>query len=640
MVSKNPDNSQSGMSRAAKKRAKKREKKQNEENNKLSNNKIKDDEKNTIGDEIDDLTNSKENVKRKGVDDNTIDSSLPKKIKPDEDDNIDRNDEMDEDVQSNEEVHKLIAQLKLVQILQQCEIEEEEAFVDLMGEKIDLRVLLQELTSKERATCFLQAILGSSVTVKEFYEKYWEKEPLLVQRKQYNNKNNRLDGFLSLKSIRKLTKSHPLAYGKDLNVTRYEMDKIKGIKRRVTYDKISEKEGDFILADHNDIWSKYNDGCTIRLLCPQQNSETTHALLSTLELEWGCMVGSNVYLTPPGDSQGFSPHYDDVCAYILQLEGKKHWKVYPPQNKAEILPRFSSDDYNDDDTKNWTAALDVVLEKGDVLYIPRGWIHQACTLPTSNEHSLHLTASAMQQWSWVDYLELLLPEALEAAAASDSSTSVREGLPRNFLDYMGAVYYQPEESEILKELRIDKTKSEGAGSIKDSSEREREDKRKRFIEEAKNRILRVTNEAFSMLDSTCDQMGKRFLSDRLPPAFVQQESSLTNEHQINNGGRIIYPNTMCRLVRPGIARLALEEEMAILYHCADNSLVYHETPLSPLEFEMDDAPCIEALLTTIEPHWIMVKDLIHDDIEDKVEITQTLYNEGILAILQPQKPEN
>ena len=76
--------------------------------------------------------------------------------------------------------------------------------------------------------------------------------------------------------------------------------------------------------------------------------------------------------------------------------------------------------------------------------------------------------------------------------------------------------------------------------------------------------MRVTNEAFSVLESTCDQMGKQFLSDRLPPTFVQQESSLTNEHQINNGGRIIYPNTMCWLVQPGIARLALEEEMEIL----------------------------------------------------------------------------
>lgn len=36
------------------------------------------------------------------------------------------------------------------------------------------------------------------------------------------------------------------------------------------------------------------------------------------------------YLTPPG-TQGFAPHYDDIEAFILQLEGKKHWRLYSPR---------------------------------------------------------------------------------------------------------------------------------------------------------------------------------------------------------------------------------------------------------------------------------------------------------------------
>ena len=82
-----------------------------------------------------------------------------------------------------------------------------------------------------------------------------------------------------------------------------------------------------------------------------------------LEFEWGCMVGANVYLTPPG-SQGFAPHYDDIEAFCIQLEGYKHWKVYPPLNKRETLPRESSSDYTEDDLKGIEPVLNVVLGSG------------------------------------------------------------------------------------------------------------------------------------------------------------------------------------------------------------------------------------------------------------------------------------
>lgn len=36
------------------------------------------------------------------------------------------------------------------------------------------------------------------------------------------------------------------------------------------------------------------------------------------------------YLTPAG-SQGFAPHYDDIEAFVMQLEGKKKWKLYHPR---------------------------------------------------------------------------------------------------------------------------------------------------------------------------------------------------------------------------------------------------------------------------------------------------------------------
>ena len=146
-----------------------------------------------------------------------------------------------------------------------------------------------------------------------------------------------------------------------------------------------------------------------------------------------------------------------------------------------------------------------------------------------------------------------------------------------------------------------------------------------------------------MIDAACDQMAKRFMSERQPPSLTPTELATTARSKSEDGeaddgdsanDTSILPNTLCRLVRPGIARLVIEEEKAIVYHCADNSREFQGNPLSPMEYEMDDGPAIEQLLTTVEPHWIFVNDLYHDTIEDKVAIAQSLFDEGIIAIRQ------
>ena len=86
----------------------------------------------------------------------------------------------------------------------------------------------------------------------------------------------------------------------------------------------------------------------------------------------------------------------------------------PPPLKGEVLPRTSSRDFREDEIGK--PVLDVVLGEGDLLYLPRGWIHQAVTT-REDTHSLHLTVSCMQDWSWASMLEEVLPEAVKHACA-------------------------------------------------------------------------------------------------------------------------------------------------------------------------------------------------------------------------------
>jgi len=502
---------------------------------------------------------------------------------------------------------------------------------------------LESMTATKRAACLFQAILAP-ITLEEFYNDYFEKKPLVVTARPDGLNKSRYSNLLSLAGIKALTKKHPLYYGRDLNVTKYKKG-ADGVKRRITLDKTDENcndrdddddndndndESRGVLVESSELWSNYDRGCSIRLLCPHKHNDAIQSLLSTLELEFHCMVGANAYLTPPQSSQGFAPHYDDIDAFCLQLQGSKRWKVYEPTVK---LPRVSSEDFTSEDLEGMKQVLNVTLEEGDLLYMPRGWIHQACTLNDNNQHSLHLTVSTMQQWAWVDLMDVVVPEALAAAAESDSCVNLRESLPQGFMDYMG-VQYEETEDENLPESLKRHAQEEKTGN---KNLRIRSLLRERFREDAKERIMEIAKTACDMLDASCDEMAKRYLSERQPPALTAGEVASTSQGDETADERSIFPNTGCRLVRPGIARLVIEDGKAVVYHCADNSRECQGNPLSPLEFEMDDGAALEQLLTTVEPNWIFVNDLFHDTIEDKISITQALYDEGIIAINDTQE---
>jgi len=62
---------------------------------------------------------------------------------------------------------------------------------------------------------------------------------------------------------------------------------------------------------------------------------------------------------------------DDIEAFIVQLEGKKRWRLYSPRVPDEELPRYSSRNFSEETDDIGDPILDVILEEGDLLYFPR-----------------------------------------------------------------------------------------------------------------------------------------------------------------------------------------------------------------------------------------------------------------------------
>jgi lysine-specific demethylase/histidyl-hydroxylase NO66 len=149
----------------------------------------------------------------------------------------------------------------------------------------------------------------------------------------------------------------------------------------------------------------------------------------------------NAYLTP-ADSQGFATHYDTHDVFVLQVDGRKHWRIHPPvlPDPLERQPWGGRAD-EVSATADGPAALDVVLEPGDALYLPRGWLHSAQAQETS---SLHLTVGirALTRYAMV--------EELLALAAEDAR--LRAGLPFG-TDVADPDAIEPELTETVEALR-------------------------------------------------------------------------------------------------------------------------------------------------------------------------------------------
>lgn len=97
---------------------------------------------------------------------------------------------------------------------------------------------------------------------------------------------------------------------------------------------------------------------------------------------------------------GFGPHWDHHDILVLQLAGAKKWSIHKPVCANPLQGEFHRLD------EGSQPHSEEILEDGDVLYLPRGWIHSP--IP-AGEPSLHLTISITRP-KGSSFLEWLVEE--------------------------------------------------------------------------------------------------------------------------------------------------------------------------------------------------------------------------------------
>ncbi|XP_072543284.1 ribosomal oxygenase 1 isoform X2 [Salminus brasiliensis] len=442
--------------------------------------------------------------------------------------------------------------------------------------------------SRERANRLFQWLIHPS-PAKTFFRDYWEKKPLLIRRQN----REYYQGLFSTAEFDNILRNDNVQYGVNLDVTSYTNGK------RETHNPPGR-------ALPYTVWDFYKSGCSLRMLNPQAFSSTVWNVLSILQEKFGSMAGANVYLTPAG-TQGFAPHYDDIEAFIVQLEGRKHWRVYNPRSIDETLPLVSSPNFSQAEIGK--AILDVVLEAGDLLYFPRGFIHQGNCLPDA--HSLHITISSYQRNSWGDLLLKVMPAALEMAMEED--VEFRKGLPLDYLAFMGV----------------------------QNSDKE-DPRRDRFLSHMEGLMKKLGS--YAPVDAAVDQKAREFLHDCLPPMLSEEEKASSvygaparwEDGEAVNVTVRMKGSTKIRLIRGGVARLCGDDGAVHLYYTTENSRAYHKEEPRSMEIKDEHTEAMEFLIHAY-PKFVTVTSLPCDTEENKISLAELLFEKGIIHTSEPIK---
>jgi ribosomal protein L16 Arg81 hydroxylase len=163
---------------------------------------------------------------------------------------------------------------------------------------------------------------------------------------------------------------------------------------------------------------EYQAGSTIVLNELHEWVPELGAFCRAVEEAFSSQVTTNVYLTPAGN-QGFPPHYDNHDVFVMQVSGRKLWRLW----ETPVETPYRGERFEQSGFVAETVSREFVLEPGDCAYIPRGAMHDAENVGA--EPSLHITVGLFtKKWA-----ELVLEAVSELALAEPD---FRRSLPPGF----------------------------------------------------------------------------------------------------------------------------------------------------------------------------------------------------------------
>ena len=278
-------------------------------------------------------------------------------------------------------------------------------------------------------------------TFDNFISEYYEKKHYLSR----SSERNRYQDIISSKEVFDFLHTYNLGYPKIALSKDGNKIAIDQYNKQVFNNRMQE-----YVSDVPAVINAFKSGATVALQGIQLWHKNVVALCNKLSSEMAIALNVNLYLSPVS-SPGFSRHYDSHDSFIIQIEGSKTWKLF---ESPVSLPNSNIPQSNYD-FSNAKHIETLVLNEGDVLYVPRGLVHE---VSADTEQSLHLTIGFVQ-FTIFDALNALAsdPDCAELRKTLSIYTDLRDA-EKNYSDILSAVNSPKYRNKIEKILMFKKFK--------------------------------------------------------------------------------------------------------------------------------------------------------------------------------------
>lgn len=196
--------------------------------------------------------------------------------------------------------------------------------------------------------------------INQFLDTYWQKKPTIIRQ-----------GFVDFQDPIAADELAGLAMEEDL-------------ESRLVYQEDGKWQAE--LGPFKTFERLENDGATLLVQAVDHWHPDAQQLVRPFRFlpNWRIDDLMISYSTPKG---GVGPHIDNYDVFIIQGEGKRHWRVGDRQPINQFAAHSALKHCDP-----FEAIIDVEMEPGDILYIPCGFPHEGYAIEPSINYSVGFRA--------------------------------------------------------------------------------------------------------------------------------------------------------------------------------------------------------------------------------------------------------